>query len=196
MSTEIAEFEKKKDMQGMWVFIASEALLFGGLFLCLTVLHSLHAVSFAEGTRLMNLRLGTLNTAILLTSSWTLALAIEFMKLGKSRFYLFTLTVALGFSFLLIKAWEYHEHIRDGFFPSANSRLPLFFFLYFTSTGLHALHVFVGLGLILWLTKTLKSSTRPVLHESLMENVGLYWHFVDIIWVFLYPALYLIGRSV
>lgn len=195
MTAEITAAEKKKSIQGMWVFIGSELLLFGGLFLSLTVFRFINMNAFIQGTNHMNLSLGTLNTGILLTSSWTLAVAIEKARSKKINFVLFATTIALGLLFLIIKGTEYYQHIHDGFFPQKGSPLPLFFFLYFFMTGLHALHVLIGLAFIGWVVKVLKNSSQPQRHEALLENAGLYWHFVDIIWVFLFPALYLIGRS-
>jgi cytochrome c oxidase subunit III len=203
MTTEVLEFEKKTAVMGMWVFIGSEVLFFGGLFLSLTIYRGIYQNLFDLGTHHMNLWVGTLNTAILLTSSWTLAMAIEKIKQQIRPFFLLIITVLLGILFLVLKAYEYHQHYDEGVFPGVRwigSQFPsqqmiLFFFLYFFMTALHALHVLIGLGLIGWLAFHLRNLKWSAHHEGFVENVGLYWHFVDIVWVFLFPMLYLVGRS-
>lgn len=202
MTSEAIELEKKTAILGMWVFLGSEVLFLGGLFLALTVYRGLYPTFFDVGTGRMNLLIGTLNTALLLTSSWTLAMAIEKIKQQIKPFFLLGVTVFLGFLFLLFKAYEYFQHYQEGLFPGVrwdgtsfpSAQLMLFFFLYFFMTGLHALHVLIGLGLIIWLMKEVKKPLWHQFHEGFIENVGLYWHFVDIIWVFLFPMLYLVGR--
>lgn len=196
MNARLVDHEKKTAILGMWVFIGSEVLFFGGLFLALTVYRELFTTEFAVGTRHMNLWLGTANTAILLTSSWLLAMALEKIKGGERAFLLLLATISLGVLFLFVKGYEYFLHYQDGLFPGlrwapplgASPQLVLFFFLYFFMTALHGLHVLIGLGLISFVTFRRNS-------EGFSENVGLYWHFVDIVWVFLFPMLYLMGRS-
>jgi len=190
---------------GMWVFIGSEVLFFSALFLSLTVYRFLYPDVFAMGVKHMNIILGTLNTAVLLTSSWTLAIALDKVKRKKevSAFCFLIATFSLGVVFIFIKGHEYLEHIHDGFLPGplwhpheeVPARLILFFFLYFFMTALHALHLLIGLGVLSWLIFHFKKPGWKEEHENLLENSGLYWHFVDLVWIFLFPLLYLIGRS-
>ncbi|MGZ3770684.1 MAG: cytochrome c oxidase subunit 3 [Bdellovibrio sp.] len=204
MISETRDLYKNIAIMGMWIFIGSELLFFGGVFLSLTVYRHLHFQIFSEGTEHLNLLIGSANTGILLTSSWTLAMAIEkYKSKGEAKPLLLT-TIFLGALFIVLKAVEYLQHYNEGLFPVLNWNLTeypkppmlLFFILYFIMTAIHALHVLVGLGLIAWITKLLKKeSSKTVFHESAIENVGLYWHFVDIIWVFIFPMLYLIGRN-
>lgn len=206
MSTESAEIEiateKDTAVQGMWVFLGSEVLFFGGLFLALTVYRGLYSATFDAGTDHMNLLIGSLNTGILLTSSWTLAIAIEKMKENTKPFLLLGTTVALGTLFIFLKAYEYFQHYQEGLFPVLNwnaseypsPQMMIFFFLYFFMTGLHALHVLIGLGLITWMGRYLKKTSASKINHGFTENIGLYWHFVDVVWVFLFPMLYLVGR--
>lgn len=187
----------------MWVFIGSEVLFFGGLFLALTVYRGLFPMEFAMGTRHMNLWIGTANTAVLLTSSWTLAMALEKIKKGERFISILSATILLGIVFLVLKSYEYYQHYQQGLIPGlrwtailgSSSQLILFFFLYFFMTALHGLHVLIGLGLISHLAFHIRKSSWTRNHEGFVENVGLYWHFVDIVWVFLFPMLYLVGRS-
>jgi cytochrome c oxidase subunit 3 len=203
LNAELIEHEKKTAIQGMWVFIGSEVLFFGALFLALAVYRGLFPREFAAGTRHMNLWIGTANTAVLLTSSWTLAMALEKIKRGERFLSLLNATILLGIVFLALKSYEYFQHYQEGLVPGLrwtsdlgpSSRLILFFFLYFFMTALHGLHVLIGLALISWLVFQLRKSPWVRNHEGFIENVGLYWHFVDIVWVFLFPMLYLVGRS-
>lgn len=158
---------------GMWVFLGSEMMLFGALFLAYTVGRLSDPAGFALGSHQLEVSLGTLNTALLLTSSWTVALAVE-----RRRRWLLVPSLLLGLGFLAVKGYEWHSHwshLHDG----------IFFWFYFVMTGLHAVHVMVGL-----LAFTL------LLAGFLVEElavVALYWHLVDIIWIFLFPCLYLVG---
>lgn len=192
-----SSFEQEKDAAelGIWVFLASEALFFGGLFLAVTIYRTLYPQAFGEGTKEMHFWLGTLNTGILLTSSFTMATAVRLAP-EKGRLWLF-LTAALGIAFLVVKGIEYHKEWLDGMVPVfhfdpnhfASPHTILFLFLYFVMTGIHALHLLIGIGLVSWLGFTGKKTKLRV------EVVGIYWHFVDLVWVFLYPTLYLLGRS-
>lgn len=189
---------------GVWVFLATEVLFFGGLFTGYTVYRYLYPQAFAVGSNHNNLFLGTLNTAVLLTSSLAMALAVHAAQLGKAKaqFRWLLITIAFAFGFLVIKAIEYHEHFNEhlwpgpGFTREMSNKTELFFIFYWVMTGLHAIHVIVGigiLGVIAWIVRR-----RPFTghYYSPMEMSGLYWHFVDIVWVFLYPLLYLINRHV
>jgi cytochrome c oxidase subunit 3 len=189
-----AEQQHQAAELGIWIFLASEVLFFGGLFLALTIYRVLYPHAFNEGTKEMHFVLGTLNTAILLTSSFTMATAVRLAP-DKSRLWLL-LTAFLGVCFLVVKGTEYHKEWVDGLVPVFHfdpNRLSsphtiLFLFLYFVMTGIHAIHLAVGIGLVSWL-----GFSKP--KKGKVEIVGIYWHFVDLIWVFLYPALYLLGRS-
>ncbi len=187
---------------GMWTFLATEILFFGGLFLGYITYRTIYPDAFAEASRHTLVLFGTLNTAILLTSSLTMALAVRAAQEGKPksvvRFLL--LTILLGLCFLAVKGLEYHEDIQEHLWPGPHFKagLPvqaqMFWFLYWAMTGLHAIHVTVGLGLlsvIAWLAhRGLFSSA----YFTPVDISGLYWHFVDIVWIFLYPLLYLIHR--
>ena len=189
---------------GMWIFLVTEIMFFGGMFTAYVVYRSLFPDVFVAGSHHLDIRLGGLNTAILIGSSLTMALAVRGAQLGnrKTLVRFLVLTLVLGLAFLGVKAVEYHHkwvhHLvpGPGFHlegPHANE-IQLFFSLYFAMTGLHALHMIIGIGLILWL---LPAAARGRYHAQFyhpIEAFGLYWHFVDIVWIFLFPLLYLIGR--
>ena len=190
---------------GMWVFLATEIMFFGGLFLGYTIFRTAHPAAFALGSHLTNLALGGINTAVLITSSLTMALAVHYSESGaRGRVLLFLfLTLVLGAAFLGIKGVEYYHKFVDhhvpgpGFVaegPDANG-VELFMFFYFAMTGLHALHMIIGMGLILVLMALEWRNVETPMRRARVEMFGLYWHFVDIVWIFLFPLLYLIGRS-
>ncbi|MHA2621086.1 MAG: cytochrome c oxidase subunit 3 [bacterium JZ-2024 1] len=174
---------------GMWFFLASEVMLFGGLIGSYVSLRSANPV-LAESARHLNAVLATLNTLLLLTSSYTMAMAVSSIKAGhqaKLRLFLL-LTILLGCGFLGIKAIEYSEKFTHHLYPSTN----VFFGFYFVMTGLHALHVLLGVVVLLGtLIKASLGAYTATYHDTI-ENVGLYWHFVDIVWIFLFPLFYLI----
>jgi cytochrome c oxidase subunit 3 len=195
----------KKSVLGMWIFLVTEMLFFGGLFLCLAIGFFLHPSEFREGVRHMDLGLGTLNTAILLTSSWVLAVGLRDVAEVNSRraIRLFVLTALLGILFLILKFSEYAHHARDHLVPGLDwhplAALPLatelFFFLYFLMTLIHSVHLIIGIALVaVYALRYSKKETTAHL-EAALENVGLFWHFVDVIWIFLFPCLYLMGRT-
>jgi cytochrome c oxidase subunit 3 len=185
---------------GIWLFICTEVLLFGGLFLLYSAYRFHHPAEFHQASLELNRFFGTLNTAVLITSSLSVALAIHALGAGHRRSTLLFLgvTLALGATFLVVKGFEWGEKFAHGLYPNAPYLLSqskgviLYFGLYFMMTGLHALHVLVGLGVLsTFLALVVKgriSAARPVL----LENAGLYWHLVDIIWIFLFPLFYLI----
>ena len=188
---------------GMWLFLATEIMLFGGLFLGLLVYRVLYPQAMKAVAANLHMWLGGFNTAVLLTSSLTMALAVAAAREGRRWVVVGTLsaTAGLGLCFLCIKGAEYYLEYGEGLMPGVGPRFPLGpeselgMNLYFVATGLHAVHLSIGIVMV----GSLAASTalhRIVLPERLIvvEMVGLYWHFVDIVWVFLYPALYLIGR--
>ena len=188
---------------GLWGFLATEILLFGGLFTSYAVYRHTYPAVFAAGSRHLDFWIGTLNTVILLTSSLAMAFADHAIKCGRRdalRRFL-ALTWLLGAAFLTLKGWEYFQKYSEHLIPGPNfhdadgigSPLQLFFFLYFVMTGLHALHMLVGLTVIAWVLRLNRRGCLSAAHHAPVEMTGLYWHFVDCVWVFLYPLLYLIS---
>lgn len=188
---------------GMWVFLITELMLFGGLLAGYAVYRYLHPEIFAEGSRQLSIAHGTLNTAVLLLSSFTMALALHAAQAGRrGRVVLLLLsTMALGSVFLCIKGLEWHELYRSHLMPAARfaprpsgPRLELFFLLYFLLTGLHALHLLIAIGLVGLLALLTLAGRLSARYYTPVLVVGLYWHFVDVVWIFLYPLLYLVQR--
>ena len=188
---------------GMWIFLATEVLLFGGLFLAFSVYRMNSPQTFIAGSADMNIALGAINTAVLICSSFTMALAVHSAELGnRSLITLFLIgTMVLGAVFLGIKFTEYYLHYLDhrvpgpGFrFSGADaSRAEMFFLLYFIMTGLHALHMFVGEGILFAMILRNRAGSFTVEYHTPVELAGLYWHFVDVIWVFLFALFYIEG---
>jgi cytochrome c oxidase subunit 3 len=200
------EQQKEAATLGMWLFLVTEVLFFGGLFATYSVYRSSYPEAFAAASHEMVVWAGTLNTVVLITSSLTMALAVRASQLGDRRLLMLflILTMALGTAFLGVKAFEYYtefsEHHVPGvgfeFEPKYFRHAQLFFSLYFVMTGLHALHMIIGLGVM---TVMLWWAWRGIITKDYygpIEVSGLYWHFVDIVWIFLFPLLYLIGRHV
>lgn len=187
---------------GMWAFLATEALFFGGLFLGYAVYRGAHFGAFAEGSRHLDLLLGTANTAILIASSFTMALAVEAAESERGRrptVAFLSATVGLGIVFLGIKSYEYAEKFHQGLFPGpgfhqAASPVELFYCFYFAMTGMHALHMVVGVGLLATLALMILFGRGLAGRATAVEMAGLYWHFVDCVWIFLFPLLYLVDR--
>jgi cytochrome c oxidase subunit III len=185
---------------GMWFFLFTEILLFGGLFLVYSVYRYMNAAEFHAAAAGLSTVLGTANTVILLTSSLTMALAISAVQRGNTRasIGLQAATMLLGILFLVNKYFEWSGHIREGLYPNAPELLArnhgqiLFYGLYYVMTGLHGLHVIAGLALIgIMLVFTMRGRINGNDHVRL-ENAGLYWHLVDLIWIYLFPLFYLI----
>lgn len=187
---------------GMWAFLATELLFFGGLILAYTVYRRLHFTAFAAASRDLSVALGGLNTAVLLTSSLTMALAVRAAQLRSKRpvLLLMIATMILGVVFLGIKGYEYYDDYKHGLIPGSGfvfaaglrDEAQMFFVIYFLMTGLHALHLIIGIALV-GIIAILCARRGPIGHrENQVEVVGLYWHFVDLMWVFFYPMLYLI----
>jgi len=190
---------------GMWVFLLTEILFFGGLFTIYTVYRSLYPEAFGHASSTLDIELGTINTAVLIGSSLTMALAVHTAQVSRNgrlvALFLFA-TIALGSVFLGIKAIEYaqkfHEHHVPGPFFHYEGADPqqseLFFCLYFLMTGLHAIHMVIGVGILGVLgVMALRGRFGPDYYTP-VELTGLYWHFVDIVWIFLFPLLYLVER--
>ena len=185
---------------GMWIFLFTELLFFGGMFLLYSVFRSKYAADFHTSAEELNLYFGTANTAILLTSSATMALSIALLRKGDRRLsMLFQLiTIVLGLVFLGNKYIEWGTHIKAGIYPHSpgleqmGRGKVIFFSLYYVMTGIHGLHVLVGICVILGM---LFFTAKGIVHQGdfvKLENTGLYWHFVDIIWIYLFPLFYLI----
>jgi cytochrome c oxidase subunit 3 len=194
--------QQEASMLGMWTFLATEILFFGGMFMSYITYRNAYPVAFAEASKHTIVLYGTLNTAILLTSSLTMALAVHAAQEGRMKALLrqLLITIFLACCFLGVKALEYHEDLVEQLWPGPHFRpeLPaqaqIFWFLYWSMTGLHALHVTVGVGLlsvIAWMAWRGKFSAQ---YYNPVDVCGLYWHFVDIVWIWLYPLLYLINR--
>jgi cytochrome c oxidase subunit 3 len=189
---------------GMWAFLVTEVMFFGGMFLAYTVYRILYPQTFAHASHHLDVRLGTVNTAVLIGSSFTMALAVHGAQVGWRRGVTRALlaTMALGAVFLVIKASEYGHKFHEGLVPGPGFTYPgpdahqaqLFFSLYFVMTGFHALHMVIGIGLLSWLALGARRGRFGPGYFTPVELTGLYWHFVDIVWIFLFPLLYLIGR--
>jgi cytochrome c oxidase subunit III len=187
---------------GMWVFLATELMFFGPLFLSYAYGRLELGEGFAAASRHTHIWIGTLNTAVLLTSSFFMAAAVRAMKIDAHRIVplLLWITAALGVVFLALKGVEYWKEWQEHLIPWLDFRFDaqhlnaaqFFYFIYFAMTGLHAVHLTIGIGMMIVF------ATRLQLHRSLpdssIEIGGLYWHFVDAIWVFLYPLIYLLER--
>jgi len=190
---------------GMWIFLATEILLFGGMFLAYTVYRVQNEEAFLAAGRHTLLLAGGVNTLVLLASSFLVAMAVHFAEEGRRGAVVRLLgsAAALGVVFLVIKGFEYAHEIREGLFPGPGFRIDgpqphaqeMFFVLYFTMTSLHALHVAIGAVLLLWLALRMRWARDPLRLATTADLTGLYWHFVDVIWIFLFPLFYLIGRT-
>ncbi|GFO53963.1 cytochrome c oxidase subunit III [Geomonas sp. Red276] len=176
---------------GIWTFLATELLLFGGLFTAYTVFRITYPDLFHHEHLKLNRLLGALNTVVLLTSSLSMAVAIAAIRQGKTRLMQagIILTLVLASAFLGIKYIEWTEDFARGLYPSSN----LFFGLYFVMTGLHGLHVIFGMLVMLFLVVQGQRNRFSADYHTPVEITGLYWHFVDLVWIYLFPLLYLIG---
>lgn len=186
---------------GLWVFLGSEVMFFACALTGYAVYRVLFPGPFATAARETNVIFGTANTAILLTSSLAMAAAVEGARAGLRRMVLLCLglTILLGLAFLTVKGFEYHEDIHKHLVPGVGFRLAepaaqVFFAFYWLLTGVHALHMSIGIGVVATLLVQAWRRSRPLASPG-FEVAGLYWHFVDIVWVLLYPLLYLVGRA-
>tara|TARA_A100001015_G_scaffold168237_1_gene187016 strand:+ start:2473 stop:3111 length:639 start_codon:yes stop_codon:yes gene_type:complete len=193
------EFEACK--LGMWAFMAQEILFFSGLFVAYGVFRFFHPEMFFYASSLLDWKLGFINTMFLILSSFTMVMSVYYIQHGEKRKTLINLfsTFVLASVFLIIKGFEYKSKFDHGYYPgmlfsgeAPFDSLHIFFGLYFTITGLHALHVIIGMILILWIMVRVGNGNINREYITPVEMVGLYWHFVDVVWIFLFPLLYLL----
>ena len=217
---ETQEQQREAGTFGMWLFLLTEIMFFGGMFFAYLLYRNWYYDAFVVGSNQLSIPLGTANTAILITSGFFMALGVwaaEVKKKGLLVLFLI-LTSLFGLIFIGIKADEYHEkwekhHIPGAQFdvaefvnphayglkeqplaPDMAQKVQIYFFLYFAMTGMHAVHMLIGLGLLAWLTWRAHRGEFTSGYVAPIENFALYWHFVDIVWLFLFPLLYLINR--
>ena len=227
--------QKETASLGMWIFLVTEVMFFGGIMMAYTLNRHVYFHAFAMGSNTLSLKLGGFNTVVLLASSFTMAMAVWSAQVGKKQLIsmFLVLTVLLGFVFFGIKYVEYaqkfHHHLVPGrsfdiFYcsnnpdqcsdisaeemeverdlliktraldPDLNAHAQLYYSAYFGMTGLHALHMIIGAGLLFWLLKNSLTGIYTPQWNTPVDTVGLYWHFVDIVWIYLFPLLYLIDR--
>ncbi len=188
---------------GMWLFLLTEILLFGGVFVAYTIFRNWNHEMFVNAHKQLSLALGGTNTVDLIISSLTMALAIRDMQLGKKNRCMANLLITIGLAlvFLVIKYFEYAHKFHLGQLPGKwytftgveGTNPHVFFSIYFLLTGIHAIHIIVGISLITWIFFRVKKDHFAPEYYTPIEMVGLYWHLVDLIWIFLFPLLYLIG---
>lgn len=211
-----AEHEYETTKFGTWVFLVTEILMFGGLFVGYILYHTKFPEMFHAGSRFLDWKLGALNTVVLLFSSLTMALSIYYAQHNDKRKTLINLyiTLACGFVFLIVKYFEYHHKIEMGLLPgrwfaykagagghggehmldvSQFQNIGMYFSFYFSMTGLHGSHVIAGMGLIIWCIIRTHRGEFSSQYWTPLECVGLFWHLVDLIWIYLFPLLYLVG---
>ncbi len=200
--------QKDASTLGMWLFLVTEIMFFGGMFAVYTVYREWYPQVFAIASSSLNEIIGAANTAVLLLSSFTMVLAVRAGQLGQQKMIVLflILTLLFGGVFLGVKAYEWNEKFEEhhipgqaafhleGVAPADQGHAQLFFSLYFAMTGLHALHMVIGVGLLLTLTLQARRGKFSAGYYTPVDTAGLYWHFVDIIWIFLFPLLYLIDR--
>jgi cytochrome c oxidase subunit 3 len=219
------EQQREAGTLGMWVFLVTEIMFFGGMFLAYTLYRYKYPAAFAAASNHLDIKLGAVNTAVLIVSSFTMAMAVFSTQVGKRRssiIYLI-LTMILGLTFLGIKAVEYKAKYDDSLIPGqlvagrpfnpeiakhgetdphklhlapgvSKSHVEMFYWIYFAMTGMHAVHMIIGVGILtVILIMAWRRKFSPEYHAP-VEITGLYWHFVDIVWIFLFPLLYLLGR--
>jgi cytochrome c oxidase subunit III len=191
--------------EGIWLFMVTEILMFGGLFVGYIIFHSIYPEMFAEGAKSLDWKMGFVNTLVLIFSSFTMALGIYYNQIGQSKkaTWALALTLLCGAIFLVIKYFEYTHKFHLGLFPGKflamtegtpeHANLGMYFGFYYCMTGLHGIHVVLGMGLIAWvLFRNIRGDFNPNYYTP-VEGVGIFWHIVDLIWIFLFPLLYLVG---
>ncbi len=198
------EEQREAAVFGMWLFLATEVLFFGGLFLAYTVYRVTYPDIFEKAGRALNITIGTVNTAVLLTSSYFMALGVRSARSDRPRQAAAMLgaTWILGFMFLCLKGYEYYDDVRQKIIPGVSVSFQgphpevarMLYFIYYAMTGLHALHLTIGLGVIAVIfLRTIRGEFSSRYYAP-VEVSGLYWHFIDLVWIFLYPLLYLMDR--
>jgi cytochrome c oxidase subunit 3 len=198
---------------GMWIFLATEILIFGALFTCYAVYKLRYPNDFEAASAKLNILIGSINTIVLLSSSLTMALSVHAARVGRRQMLLtcLLLTILLGTTFLGLKVVEYYEDYKENLVPGLAfdpgewtkvggtegpvqpQRVKLMLVFYYVMTGLHAAHMVVGMGLLAWLVIEARKGLLTPVRYMPVEIIGLYWHFVDIVWIFLLPLLYLTG---
>jgi cytochrome c oxidase subunit 3 len=217
---ETQEQQREAGTFGMWLFLLTEIMFFGGLFFSYLLYRNWYYDAFVVSSNQLSIPLGAANTAILISSGFFMALAVWAAEVRKKNLLVIflVLTTLFGLAFLYIKGIEYHEKWENHHIPGAGfsvsqfvnpqayglkeqplapdmaQKTQIFFFLYFAMTGMHALHMVIGVGLLFWLLKRSYRGDFSAGYVAPIENFGLYWHFVDIVWIFLFPLLYLINR--
>lgn len=217
---ETEEQQREAGSFGMWLFLVTEVMFFGGMFFAYLLYRNWYYPAFAVGSNQLSITIGTVNTAVLITSGFCMAVGVWAAEMRRRKLLggMLVLTVLFGLVFLGLKGSEYHEkyelhHIpgnnfdvsmftnparyglkEDPISPDMAQKVQIFFFLYFALTGMHALHMVIGVGILFWLTWRAYRGDFSSGYVAPIENFGLYWHFVDIIWLFLFPLLYLINR--
>jgi cytochrome c oxidase subunit 3 len=200
--------EQQKDAStlGMWIFLITEIMFFGGMFAAYTIYRSAYPTVFAVASTSLDVVVGAINTCVLLLSSFTMVMAVRAGQLGQRNMIIFFLIITLIFGcvFLGVKAYEWNNKYEENHMPGqAHFHLDgtqqqgpakLFFSLYFAMTGLHALHMVVGVGILTFIILQTKKGVYSADYYTPIDIAGLYWHFVDIVWIFLFPLLYLIDR--
>lgn len=198
-----AEHEYQTSKQGIWLFMATEILMFGGLFVGYAIFHKLYPEMFAEGAKFLDWKMGFINTLVLIFSSLTMALGIHYFQKNDKKKATIALatTIVCGLIFMVIKYFEYTHKFHLGIYPgkffayqgAEHSNLALYFSFYFIMSGLHGIHVLIGMGLITWvMIRGMKGEFNSQYYTP-VEGVGIFWHIVDLIWIYLFPILYLIG---
>ena len=217
------EQQKESSTLGMWMFLVTEIMFFGGLFVSYVVYRTRFHGVFALASSALNWRLGALNTAVLIASSLTMAMAIWAAQMNRRKLIVVFLiiTILLGSTFLVVKYFEYAEKFEHHLVPGPGFQLmgktysgfapdpehysqlvgktdqaQVFFSLYFVMTGLHALHMIIGIGVLTWLLFPSRKGKFDSSYYNPLECTGLYWHFVDLVWIFLFPLLYLLGAHI
>jgi cytochrome c oxidase subunit III len=195
------EFDASKF--GMWLFLVTEILLFGGLFVAYSMFRGLYPETFHQAAKQLNTNMGALNTIVLLFSSLTAALAVGYAQRDERRksAWMLVITFLCAATFMVVKYFEYTHKFHEGIFPAGFFRFEgikadhpgLFFSLYFMMTGLHGIHVLIGMGLITWVWLRTRRGDFNRNYFTPVELTALYWHLVDLIWIYLFPLLYLIG---
>jgi cytochrome c oxidase subunit III len=204
------EQQRETETFGMWLFLATEILIFGALITAYAIYRVRYPHDFEAASSKLNVLIGSINTIVLLSSSLTMVLSVHAVRTGQQKMLLtcLTLTIVLGGTFLGLKALEYYLDYKENLVPGLAfepgewtaltppvnpQRVKLMLVFYYIMTGLHAVHMLVGMGLLVWLIARARKGTLTPVSYMAVEVVGLYWHFVDIVWIFLLPLLYLTG---